>query len=68
MLAGVVAVPVGVLVGSADVAGVDRVALTWPAGASLVQAYTAFIYEGPGWARRVLTELAASRSRRETDK
>ncbi|WP_432537043.1 quinone-dependent dihydroorotate dehydrogenase [Kineococcus arenarius] len=38
------------------------------AGASLVQAYTAFIYEGPGWARRVLSELAASRSRRETDR
>ena len=38
------------------------------AGASLVQAYTAFVYEGPGWARRVLGELAASRTRREGDK
>ena len=37
------------------------------AGASLVQAYTAFIYEGPGWARRVLSELAAGRTRREGD-
>ena len=37
------------------------------AGASLVQAYTAFIYHGPGWARRVLTDLAATRSRRGTD-
>ncbi|WP_432562851.1 quinone-dependent dihydroorotate dehydrogenase [Kineococcus sp. SYSU DK003] len=38
------------------------------AGASLVQAYTAFIYEGPGWARRVLADLAASRTRRESDR
>ncbi|WP_425556648.1 hypothetical protein [Kineococcus aurantiacus] len=33
-----------------------------------MQAYTAFIYEGPGWARRVLAELAASRTRRESDR
>lgn len=35
------------------------------AGASLVQGYTSFIYEGPGWARKVNRELArllASRS------
>ncbi len=37
------------------------------AGASLVQAYTAFIYEGPAWPRRVLEGVAAQRSRRETD-
>ena len=37
------------------------------AGASLVQAYTAFIYEGPGWARRVLRGLAAARSGHESD-
>jgi dihydroorotate dehydrogenase len=29
------------------------------AGATLVQAYTAFIYEGPFWARRVQRDLAA---------
>ncbi|MGI4894734.1 MAG: quinone-dependent dihydroorotate dehydrogenase [Janthinobacterium lividum] len=38
------------------------------AGASLVQAYTAFIYEGPGWARRVLGDLAVSRTRRKGDR
>jgi dihydroorotate dehydrogenase len=38
------------------------------AGASLVQAYTAFIYEGAGWCRRVLSDLAARRTRRETDR
>ena len=28
------------------------------AGATLVQAYTAFVYGGPGWPRRVTAELA----------
>ena len=28
------------------------------AGATLVQAYTGFVYGGPGWARRVNRELA----------
>lgn len=46
----------------------DDVAERLEAGASLVQAYTAFIYEGAGWARRVLVELAARRTRRETDR
>jgi dihydroorotate dehydrogenase len=31
------------------------------AGATLVQAYTAFIYEGPGWPRRVQDGIAARR-------
>jgi dihydroorotate dehydrogenase len=29
------------------------------AGAALLQGYTAFVYEGPLWARRLLTGLAA---------
>lgn len=33
------------------------------AGATLVQGYTAFLYEGPTWARRINRELAAVRSR-----
>ncbi|WP_432546677.1 quinone-dependent dihydroorotate dehydrogenase [Kineococcus sp. SYSU DK004] len=37
------------------------------AGASLVQSYTAFVYEGPRWPRRVLEGLAASRTRRQDD-
>ncbi|WP_106208248.1 quinone-dependent dihydroorotate dehydrogenase [Kineococcus rhizosphaerae] len=57
-----------VLVGVGGIETAADVAERLEAGASLVQAYTAFVYEGPGWARRVLTELAASRSRRETDK
>ncbi len=32
------------------------------AGATLLQAYSAFIYEGPAWPRRVLADLARSRS------
>jgi dihydroorotate dehydrogenase len=32
------------------------------AGASLVQAYTGFIYGGPGWPRRIARELAAARA------
>jgi dihydroorotate dehydrogenase len=31
------------------------------AGATLVQAYTAFVYEGPRWPRRVQAEIAARR-------
>ena len=29
------------------------------AGATLLQAYTAFIYQGPGWPRRIQQALAA---------
>lgn len=32
------------------------------AGANLVQGYTEFIYSGPGWARRINTDLAALRN------
>ena len=46
-------VSVGGITTSADVA--ERLA----AGASLVQAYTAFIYEGPLWPRRVVRGLGA---------
>lgn len=56
-----VLVSVGGIETSADVAA------RLEAGASLVQAYTAFVYEGPAWPRRVLEGLAASRSRRESD-
>ena len=57
-----------VLVSVGGIETAQDIAERLDAGASLVQAYTAFIYEGPGWARRVLGELAASRSRRETDR
>ncbi len=57
-----------VLIGVGGIETAADVAERLEAGASLVQAYTAFIYEGPGWARRVLAELAASRTRRETDR
>lgn len=46
-------ISVGGITTAADVA--ERLA----AGASLVQAYTAFIYEGPLWPRRVVRGLAA---------
>ena len=56
-----------VLISVGGVETAEDVAQRLEAGASLVQAYTAFIYEGPGWARRVLRGLAASRSRRGSD-
>jgi dihydroorotate dehydrogenase len=37
------------------------------AGASLLQAYTAFIYEGPSWPRRIQQALAAGASSRSAD-
>ncbi|WP_432493255.1 quinone-dependent dihydroorotate dehydrogenase [Kineococcus gypseus] len=56
------------LVSVGGVESADDVRERLEAGASLVQSYTAFVYEGPGWARRVLSDLAASRSRREEDR
>lgn len=51
-----------VLVSAGGIGSADDVAARLAAGASLVQAYTAFVYEGPLWAARVQRELA----RRET--
>jgi dihydroorotate dehydrogenase len=36
------------------------------AGATLVQGYTAFLYEGPFWAARINRELAKARARKTT--
>jgi dihydroorotate dehydrogenase len=47
-----------VSVGGIDTAAEARARLE--SGATLVQAYTGFVYGGPGWPRRVLRELAAS--------
>jgi dihydroorotate dehydrogenase len=44
------------------VGGIETADDAWErirAGATLVQAYTGFIYEGPGWPRRLHRELAA---------
>lgn len=44
-----------------SVGGVESAEDAWArilAGASLVQVYTAFVYEGPGWAKRTNRELA----------
>lgn len=44
-----------------SVGGVESAEDVWErllAGATLVQVYTAFVYEGPGWPRRVNRELA----------
>jgi dihydroorotate dehydrogenase len=44
-----------------SVGGVETADDVWErilAGASLVQAYTAFVYEGPGWVGRINRELA----------
>lgn len=52
-----VVISVGGVETAADVA--ERLA----SGATLVQGYTAFIYEGPGWARRINRGLAAGMRR-----
>jgi dihydroorotate dehydrogenase len=50
-------ISVGGVETAADVA--ERLA----AGATLVQGYTAFLYEGPLWARQINRELAALAAR-----
>jgi dihydroorotate dehydrogenase len=45
------------LVGVGGITTVDDARARLEAGADLLQAYTAFIYEGPGWPRRVLRGL-----------
>ena len=46
------------LISVGGVATADDVWERLQAGATLVQAYTAFVYGGPGWPRRVTAELA----------
>lgn len=48
------------------VATADDIEMRLRAGATLVQAYTAFIYEGPRWPSRVQRELSARRRGRPT--
>jgi dihydroorotate dehydrogenase len=48
------------------VTGADDIADRLAAGAVLVQAYTAFVYEGPTWPTRVQREVAARRGRPAT--
>lgn len=45
------------LVGVGGITSVDDARERLEAGADLLQAYTAFIYEGPGWPRRILRGL-----------
>ncbi|MGZ3447431.1 MAG: quinone-dependent dihydroorotate dehydrogenase [Myxococcaceae bacterium] len=45
----------------------DDVLARLEAGADLVQIYTAFVYEGPGYVLRLLTELRARLAAREVD-
>jgi dihydroorotate dehydrogenase len=45
------------LVGVGGITTVDDARARLEAGADLLQAYTAFIYEGPGWPRRILKGL-----------
>lgn len=46
------------LIGVGGIGSVEDARERLRAGADLLQAYTAFIYEGPGWPRRVNRELA----------
>ena len=47
------------LVGVGGIATVEDARERVEAGADLLQAYTAFIYEGPGWPRRIVKGMAA---------
>lgn len=47
-----------VLISAGGVETADDVAARLAAGANLVQGYTAFLYEGPFWARRINKDLA----------
>ncbi len=46
------------LIGVGGITTVEDARARLDAGADLLQAYTAFIYEGPGWPRRILEGLA----------
>jgi len=53
------------LVGAGGVAGVEDAVERLAAGADLLQAYTAFIYEGPLWPRRINAALAKDQPAKE---
>src|SRR3546814_6524850 len=53
------------LIGVGGIAGVDDAWARIRAGASLVQLYTAMVYEGPGIARRIALGLAQRLERSE---
>jgi dihydroorotate dehydrogenase len=53
------------LVGAGGVAGVEDAVERLAAGADLLQAYTAFIYEGPLWPRRINAALAKEQLAKE---
>jgi dihydroorotate dehydrogenase len=46
------------LIGVGGISTVDDAAARLEAGADLLQAYTAFIYEGPLWPRRIVEGLS----------
>ncbi len=47
------------LVGVGGITTVDDARRRLDAGADLLQAYTAFVYEGPLWPRRIVRGLAS---------
>ncbi len=49
--------PEPTLIGVGGISTVDDARDRLEAGADLLQAYTAFVYEGPGWPRRIVTAL-----------
>ena len=46
------------LIGVGGIATVEDARARLEAGADLLQGYTAFIYEGPGWPRRILRGIS----------
>ena len=53
-----------VLIAAGGIESADDARERLAAGATLLQAYTAFIYEGPLWPHRVQAALAGSAARR----
>jgi dihydroorotate dehydrogenase len=51
------------LIGVGGIAGVEDAVERLAAGADLLQAYTAFIYEGPLWPRRINAAIAKEQRR-----
>jgi dihydroorotate dehydrogenase len=51
------------LIGVGGIAGVEDAVERLTAGADLLQAYTAFIYEGPLWPRRMNAAIAKEQRR-----
>ena len=51
------------LIGVGGITTVEDARARLDAGADLLQGYTAFVYEGPGWPRRILRGISGDGAR-----